>query len=89
MGTKTRRKDDLPDRIRGILKTEFPDETVDVSLSGIRDNVHVIVVSNKFDRMTEKKKQDYLWKLIDESSLSEEEKLRISMVLPVSPKELR
>ena len=89
MGTKTRRKDDLPDRIRGILKTEFPDETVDVSLSGIRDNVHVIVVSNKFDRMTEKKKQDYLWELIDESSLSEEEKLRISMVLPVSPKELR
>ena len=61
---------------------------VDVS-DGFRDNVHVIVVSRKFDNMREKEKEDFLWGAIDRIGLSEEEKVRISLVLPYSPDELK
>lgn len=82
-------KDPLLDKLYGILKSHFPDETVDVSRSGIRDNVHVIVVSKKFDPYRERQKQEYLWDLIDHTDLTEEEKARISMILPLSVRELR
>lgn len=81
--------DNLTEKLTAILKEEFPEETVDVTLSGIRDNVHIVVVSRRFDEMSEKQKQDYLWSLIDKSGLLHEEVVRISMILPISPAELR
>jgi hypothetical protein len=75
-----------------ILRSKFDDNnsTVDVTLSGIRDNIHVVVVSKKLDRYrTSKTKQEYLWKLIDESDLSEADKHRISLIMPLSPAELK
>jgi acid stress-induced BolA-like protein IbaG/YrbA len=82
-------QDPLVERIRQILKATFRDDTVDVSLSGIRDNIHVIVVSRAFDQMQENAKQEHLWSLIDQSNLTAEEKARISLILAYSPDDLK
>jgi len=81
--------EDLLEKIEAILRPHFPNDTVDVSLSGIGDNIHVVVVSRKFDNMTERQKQEYIWSLIDASALTKKQKLRISLMLPTSPAELK
>lgn len=78
----------LKKKIETIISAEFPGETVDVS-DGHADNIHVIVVSRKFDGMREKEKQELLWGAIDKSNLSEEEKVKISLILPYSPSDLK
>lgn len=78
----------LKKKIETILRTEYPGDTVDVS-DGYRDNIHIIVVSRKFDGMREKEKQDMLWSAIDKSNLSDAEKVKISLILPYSPADLK
>ena len=88
--TKVAKKADraLMRKIEANLRRHFPRDTVDVS-PGYHDNVHVLVVSRKFDRMSEKRKQDYLWELINSGDLTEEERTRISLILPLSPAEVK
>ncbi len=83
------RNDPVVAKVTSLLKTEFPDSFVDVSLSGIRDNIHVLVMSRIFDNMTERKKQQKLWAAIENSDLGESEKARISMIIPLSPDEFK
>ena len=83
------RKDPVVAKIMSLLKSEFPDSFVDVSLSGIRDNIHILVMSRSFDNMTEKKKQQKLWAIIENSDLTEPEKARVSMIIPLSPDEFK
>ena len=78
----------LKKKIENILGVQFPGETVDVS-DGHGDNIHVIVVSRKFDGMREKEKQELLWGAIDKSNLSDAEKVKISLILPYSPGDLK
>jgi len=78
----------LMDKIHAALKKEFPADTVDVS-PGYGDNVHVVVMSRKFDNMSEQQKQDYVWGLINASGLTAEQKIRISLLLPLSPAEVK
>ena len=78
----------LKKKIETILRARFPGETVDVS-DGHGDNIHVIVVSRQFDGMREKEKQDLLWSVIDASDLSNAEKVKISLILPYSPGDLK
>lgn len=79
----------LKKRIYDALKTEFPDDTVDVS-DGYRDNIHVLVVSKKFDRCSESKKRTLLWEaIIANENLNEDELDKISLLLAYSPKELK
>lgn len=80
----------LKSKIERILRTQFPKqgETVDVS-DGSGDNIHVIVVSRQFDSMREKSKQDLLWGTIDKGDLTDAEKVKISMILPYSPDDLK
>jgi acid stress-induced BolA-like protein IbaG/YrbA len=80
----------LKSKIEHALRLRFPNqgETVDVS-DGSGDNVHVVVVSRQFDQMGEKSKQDLLWEAIDKSTLTDEEKVRISLILPYSPDDLK
>ena len=78
----------LKQKIEDILRAEFPNEIVDVS-DGHGDNIHVIVVSRKFSGMTEKAKQDLLWHAIDASSLPDSDKVKISLILPYSPSDLK
>ncbi len=81
--------DPIADQIEGILRRQFPHDTVDVSLSGVRDNIHVIVVSRALDNMTERQKQEHLWRLLEDGGLGKEALNRISMILPLSLAELR
>lgn len=86
--TSMRGRETLKQIIRDRLREEFPTDTVDVT-DGYAENIHVIVVSRKFDPMREQDKQDFLWSLIDDTDLSEAEKQRISLALPASPDVLR
>ena len=80
------------ERIKRILydafRQRFPHDTVDVS-DGYQDNIHLLVVSRDFDKMREKAKQDAMWKIIDSTPLTDEEKGLISLVFPVSPAEIK
>ena len=86
--------DSLADRLSEILKAALQQDTiVDVRPSGVRDNLHVLVVSRELDAMTEHQKQEHLWGLLDDAvkngSLTADELGRVSLVLPVSIDELR
>jgi len=74
--------------IAQAFRAEFPTDTVDVS-DGYQDNLHVVVVSRRFDGLSESDKQDLVWQLIDESDLTEDGKSLISLVMPLSPSELK
>jgi len=70
------------------FRKEFPRDTVDLS-DGYQNNIHVLVVSRRFDDMSEEAKQDVLWGVIDATDLTDAEKVLISLVYPVSPAEVK
>lgn len=83
-----RNREDVKAALRKALHEEFPEDTVDVS-DGFEDLIHVLVVSRRFDEMEEQAKQDLLWDLIDKAELNKRESALISLVLPVSPAEIK
>jgi len=86
--TKRRSRDEVKRIIRNAFRQRFPHDTVDIS-DGYEDNIHVLVVSREFDKMREREKQDLMWTIIDRTPLTEEEKGLISLVYPVSPREIK
>jgi len=86
--TRKRSRTQIKKILSEALRQEFPHDTVDVS-DGYKDNIHVVVVSRAFDEMSEREKQQVLWRVIDRAELTEEEKQRISLVYPVSIRELK
>jgi len=74
--------------LEAAFRAEFPHDTVDVS-DGYKDNIHVLVVSRRFDGMPEQNKQDWLWGIIDRTKLPRRAKLLISLVLPLSPADIK
>jgi hypothetical protein len=74
------------DRVKQIFEEAIPRAFVDVS-DGYRDNVHVVIVSRRFDGLTEREKDDYLWSIVRPALLTEAE--RISLLLGYSPDELK
>lgn len=85
---RKRSRSDIKKRITEAFRKTFPTDTVDVS-DGYLDNIHVMVVSRRFDRMSERQKRNLMWKIIDESGLSEDEKGLISLIYPISPAEIK
>jgi len=83
-----RTRKEIKEILHRAFRREFPQDTVDIS-DGYRDNIHVMVVSRKFDKKSEKAKQDLMWKIIDRTDLTEEEKGRISLAYPLSPAEIK
>jgi acid stress-induced BolA-like protein IbaG/YrbA len=82
--------DALKKRIHDVLKQGyFRDEgdLVDVS-DGHDDNVHVVVVSRKFQGKRLKEKQDLIWSELI-ANLKEEEWGRVTLSVGVSPEELK
>jgi len=76
-------------KIEELLRQEFNENsTVDVS-DGYQDNIHIVVVSNKFSGKSENEKHDMLWNVIEASDLSDFEKNKISLIIPYSPAELK
>lgn len=87
-GKRKRSRTQIKTALVDAFRKDFPNDTVDVS-DGYQDNIHLLVVSRKFDDMDEAQKQDMLWSIIDRSPLTEEEKQLISLVLPLSPAQIK
>ncbi len=83
-----RARDEIKNVLKKAFRECFPEDTVDVS-DGYQENIHVLIVSRKFDGMTEKAKQDLMWDVIDGTILTDEEKQLISLAYPVSPAEIK
>jgi hypothetical protein len=86
--SQRRSRNDLKAILETALRAQFPKDTVDVS-DGYQDNIHVLVVSRRFDGMDERAKQDLLWGIIDTTDLTSDEKALVSLVLPLSPAEIK
>lgn len=74
--------------LREAFQKRFPRDTVDIS-DGYKDNIHVLVVSREFDKLSATAKQDLMWQIIDSTNLTTDQKLLISLVYPVSPSEIK
>ena len=83
-----RTRDEIKQVIEQALRKEFPTDTVDVS-DGYKENIHVIVVSRRFDAMAERESTEYVWDLVSKSGLTEDEQALVSLVLPTSPSLLK
>jgi len=83
-----RNRTEIKTVLEDAFRKEFPKDTVDLS-DGYQNNIHVLVVSRRFDGMSEKDKQDVLWGVIDATDLTAAEKVLISLVHPVSPAEVK
>ena len=79
-----RTREEIKAVLESAIRAEFPNDTVDIS-DGYKDNIHVLVVSRRFDKMTDEEQRDLLWGLIDQAGLDEGEKALISLALAVSP----
>jgi hypothetical protein len=76
----------VKDTIKRVFEKAIPEAFVDVS-DGYRDNVHVVIVSRRFDELTEREKEEYLWDIVRPTLPKEAE--RISLLLGYSPDELK
>jgi hypothetical protein len=85
---KPRPRDQIKRIVEEALRREFPTDTVDVS-DGYKDNIHVLVVSRKFDALDERQQGEMLWSIIDATDLTADEKGLLSLVLAVSPSLLK
>lgn len=70
------------------FRAEFPRDTVDIS-DGYKENIHVVVVSRRFDEMSESNKRDLMWSIIDSAPLTDVERQLISLVYPVGIAEIK
>lgn len=86
--TGRRSRAEIKRLLEAALRADFPSDTVDVS-DGFRENIHVLVISRKFEKMKETVRQDWLWTLIDRSPLTPQEKNLISLTMALSPGELK
>ena len=83
-----RSREEIKADIEKALRVDFPHDTVDIT-DGYHDNIHVLVVSRRFDGKVNAYKDDWLWDIIKKSGLTEEEQKLISVVLPISPAEIK
>jgi len=85
---KTRSRSAIKKILADALRAKFPSDTVDIS-DGYQGNIHVLVVSRAFDRLSEQGKRNFLWRIIDSTDLTDDEKGLISLILPFSVAELK
>ena len=79
----------LKKKVRDALRTTYfnaPDDLVDVS-DGDGDNVHVVVVSRKFDKESNVK-EDLIWSVLTDK-LEPEEWGKVSLWTGVSPEVIK
>ena len=83
-----RTRDQVKSVIERAFRERFPTDTVDIS-DGYQGNIHLLVVSRQFDDLSEPDKQDFMWQVIDGTDLTDDEKALISLVMPLSPSEIK
>lgn len=79
---------DLKRRLEAALRSEFTTDTVDVT-NGYEDNVHILVVSRKFDGKSDYERQEILHQIINGARLTKAQIGRIGLLLAMSPAELK
>jgi acid stress-induced BolA-like protein IbaG/YrbA len=80
----------LKRKIHDVLKRGYfrdVDDLVDVS-DGDEDNIHVVIVSRKFDRRRTREKEDVIWSELT-NSLAPEEWGKVSLSVGASPEEIK
>ena len=80
----------LKTKIATVLKQGYfkdPNDLVDVS-DGVDDNVHVVIVSRKFDSRRLKEKNDLIWSELIKA-LPPEEWGMVTLSIGVSPEEIK
>lgn len=80
----------LMQKIHDALKDAYftdTDDSVDVS-QGDEDNVHVVVVSRKFDGKRLSEKHDLIWSVLMQT-LTSEEWGKVSLSVGISPEEIK
>ncbi|HET6250526.1 MAG TPA: hypothetical protein VFE47_22755 [Tepidisphaeraceae bacterium] len=84
---KSRSRADLKRSLEGALRIRFPHDTIDIT-DGFEGSIHVLVISRIFDRLPQRGRYAYLWKIIEKAGFSEAENDSITMVAGVSPREV-
>ena len=78
---------DISNRVRQTLREAFGDNTVIVTEEGYRGRIHVKIVSERFNGMGERQKQNYIWDIIN-AELDKEAQQAVSVVMCYSTDEL-
>ncbi len=55
----------LQPRVEAILRRRFPENTTIVYQKGMRGHVHVKIVSEEFNGLSEEAKQQLVWRVLD------------------------
>lgn len=79
---------DLKKKLEAALRAHFKHDTIDVS-DGYKGNVHVLVVSREFDGKSDYQRQELLHALINAANLSQAQIGKISLLLALSPAEIK
>jgi stress-induced morphogen len=80
----------LKQKIHDVLKGAYfkdPADLVDVS-DGPDDDIHIVIVSRKFDGQRMKEKNDLIWSLLVQN-LPPEEWGKVSLSVGASPEEIK
>lgn len=80
----------LKQKIHDVLKNAYfkdPGDLVDVS-DGPGDDVHIVIVSRKFDGRRIKEKNDLIWSILVQN-LRPEEWGKVSLSIGTSPEEIK
>jgi stress-induced morphogen len=78
------------EKIANVLKNTYftgANDLVDVS-DGLADNVHIVIVSRKFDGKRVREKHDLIWSLLTQN-LTPEEWGKVTLSIGVSPEEIK
>jgi len=74
-----RRRGEVKLAIEAAFRAEFPHDTVDVS-DGYGNNIHVLVVSRRFDKLGRERGQELMDRLLAGANATEEELKLVSML---------
>ncbi len=78
--------DKLESQVKEVLRETFPEDTIEIS-KGYKGRVHVLVVSPKFNDMTDQQKQNFIWEIL--KAELEDEVQAVSLALVYGTDELR
>lgn len=78
--------EEMASRVRAALRRAFPDNSTIVTSPGYRERVHAKVVSEQFNGISEREKQNIVWDALN-SELSEEAQA-VSLALAYGTDEL-
>ncbi len=77
---------EIAPKVKSVVRKAFPEDTVIVQ-EGYLERIHLKVVSERFNGMSERGKQDYIWDLL-RAELDPEAQAAISLAVAYSADEL-